>query len=111
MCLIRKPLTTEKEIKDWLSRLVHAVGMEVWWGPVSKNCTDPGNEGPSGIVLLKTSHASIHFWTKKEVPYCQMDLYSCKRFDPKVVLKLLAELDPIEIRHKMIYRNAGIPQR
>lgn len=111
MCLIRKPPKTEKEIRSWLTRLVKNVGMEVWWGPKVKNCTDLGNEGPSGIVLLKTSHASIHFWTNKEVPYCQMDLYSCKKFDPRIVIKMLHEFDPIKILDKMINRNAGIPER
>lgn len=97
-------LTTDR-IRGWLSRLVKAVGMEVLAGPFVVECSDPGNEGVTGIVVLSTSHCSLHIWDQCTVPYLKMDLYSCRRFSTETVMDMLRELDARVVEYLIIDRN------
>ncbi|MCL5004846.1 MAG: adenosylmethionine decarboxylase [Patescibacteria group bacterium] len=45
--------------------------------------------GVSGFVMLYESHISLHTWP--EEGYVAMDLYSCKDFDDKAIVKYLRE--------------------
>jgi len=47
------------------------------------------NWGISGFVMLYESHISIHVWPEKG--YVAMDVYSCKDFNHKEVIKFLKE--------------------
>src|SRR5271170_4039425 len=85
------PPTKPEILNDWFSRLVKAIDMEVFLEPQSKYCDIPGNEGLSGMVWLTTSHASLHFWNDIKAPFAKGDVYSCKEYDPNIVLKLLEE--------------------
>lgn len=49
---------------------------------------DPG--GWSGFVLIQESHISIHTFIKRK--FFTFDLYSCKEFDEKIVVKYLKKL-------------------
>lgn len=81
-------------ISRWLYRLPAKVRMHILHEPVVKVCTDAGNEGTTGYVLIKTSHASIHVWDKVARPYAKIDLYSCADFAVLDVLELVAEFGP-----------------
>jgi hypothetical protein len=70
--------------------------MAILHKPIVKVCDDEGNEGITGNVLIKTSHASIHIWDKIERPFAKIDLYSCARFTVSEVLELVAEFGPTE---------------
>lgn len=92
-------------LSSWLKRLVKAVDMEILHGPHVVSCSDPGNEGTTGVVVLSTSHSSVHIWDQEDVPYLKMDLYSCKRFDIQTVLAMLGELDARLCEYQVIDRN------
>jgi S-adenosylmethionine/arginine decarboxylase-like enzyme len=85
--------------------MVDAVGMQIMDGPHVKRCFDTGNEGVTGVVVLSTSHCSIHIWDQCAEPYLKMDLYSCRRFPIDIVLKMLRELDVRVCDYQIIDRN------
>lgn len=100
-----KPRFTEQSVADWLIRLVRAVEMEVLSGPHVSVCNDPGNEGITGVIVLSTSHSSIHVWDQLVEPYAKLDLYSCKRFALDTVLGMIEELHPRVCEYEVIDRN------
>lgn len=98
---------------DWLDRLVQVVGMEKLIGPYSIRCDDVGNEGCTGIVGIKTSHASIHVWENpdsEEPNFAKMDLYSCKDFNAWDVLHHMKIFDPDAVYITVYDRNGLQPK-
>lgn len=74
------------EITLLLLDVVKVADMTVMMGPYVQRCDTEGNEGITGAVVIETSHCSIHIWDKGEIRF---DLYSCKDFNEKDVVKLL----------------------
>lgn len=103
------PPTDPETVTRWLDRLVEAVGMKVLMGPYAQRCDTPGNEGVTGAVVIETSHATMHCWDTVEVPFLQLDLYSCADFSSRTVVDLLAEFGPAEIEWILVDRN-GAPE-
>jgi S-adenosylmethionine/arginine decarboxylase-like enzyme len=68
--------------------------MEVLIPPQSVYCDIPDNEGVTGFAVITTSHLAMHIWPKENV--VQLDVYSCKDFDPKIVYDLLNEFMSVE---------------
>lgn len=89
--LHKQPFKSE-QVRDWLTRLVKTVDMQELMPAEALECDDLGNEGVSGIVMLKTSHSSIHIWDRTELPYAKMMLYSCKAFNIEPILAMFVEL-------------------
>jgi len=80
------PPKTEDTLNKWLSELVDTVGMKVVAGPTSVYVDEPGNEGVTGTITLATSHAAIHVWDAEIPAMFQFDIYSCKEYNPNIVL-------------------------
>lgn len=102
---VKSPPTDPDKMKDWFCRMVEAVGMKVVIPPQVVNLKTPGNEGITGVVTIETSHSSIHVWESAEVAFLQFDLYSCKAFDPMIVLRLISEFDPYFYEFMLVDRN------
>jgi S-adenosylmethionine/arginine decarboxylase-like enzyme len=83
---VKNPPKTAEALNVWLSELVSKVDMKVVAGPTSVYVDEPGNEGVTGTITLATSHAAIHVWDAEEPAMFQFDIYSCKDYDPNVVL-------------------------
>jgi S-adenosylmethionine/arginine decarboxylase-like enzyme len=83
---VKNPPKTAETLNVWLSELVSKVDMKVVAGPTSVYVDEPGNEGVTGTITLATSHAAIHIWDAEEPAMFQFDIYSCKDYDPNVVL-------------------------
>ena len=83
---VKNPPKTAETLNVWLSELVSKVDMKVVAGPTSVYVDEPGNEGVTGTITLATSHAAIHVWDAEEPAMFQFDIYSCKDYDPNVVL-------------------------
>jgi S-adenosylmethionine/arginine decarboxylase-like enzyme len=81
---VNSPTKDPQVIEKWLSDLVEKVNMEIFLPPVAKYCDDPNNAGVTGVVVITTSHASIHLW---DHGLLQMDLYSCKHFNELAVVE------------------------
>lgn len=73
---LRSPPHSAFEVIAWLTTLTSKVGMRILAGPIATICETPGYEGPTGTVIIETSHASIHVWDQVPEPYAQRDLYS-----------------------------------
>lgn len=83
---VKNPPKTAETLNVWLSELVSKVDMKVVAGPTSVYVDEPGNEGVTGTITLATSHAAIHVWDAEEPAMFQFDIYSCKDYDPNIVL-------------------------
>ena len=88
---VNNPFLNSEDVELWLTDLVKLIDMEIAIPSKAVMVGDIGNAGPTGLVGLKTSHASIHVWTEKkskDVGYLvQIDVYSCKDFDPQIVIQ------------------------
>jgi S-adenosylmethionine/arginine decarboxylase-like enzyme len=84
---MKNPPKTEEAVNEWLTQLVDTVGMKVVAGPTSVYVNEPGNEGVTGTITLATSHAAIHVWDEQKPAMFQFDIYSCKDYDPNIVLE------------------------
>jgi S-adenosylmethionine decarboxylase len=104
---VTNPINCDKECEGWLTNLVKLIDMEILVPPMVKYCDIEGNEGVTGVVVITTSHISIHIWPQQPQPYIRMDVYSCKDFDPKSVINYVHEtMEIVEEEHMVIDRNA-----
>lgn len=100
------PPAEPETVMNWLNELVRKVDMQVLIPATAIRCEDAGNEGVTGTIVICTSHASIHVWDKCDEPFAQIDLFSCKTFEPQTVLDHVAALmAPGELRYRLIDRN------
>jgi S-adenosylmethionine/arginine decarboxylase-like enzyme len=103
---VKNPPKTAEALNVWLSELVSKVDMKVVAGPTSVYVDEPGNEGVTGTITLATSHAAIHVWDAEEPAMFQFDIYSCKDYDPNVVLNHIDNnFDLMEAYWSFIDRN------
>ena len=101
---IRNTKVSEQELKEWFSNLVKLIDMEEFHEPIAKYDETVGNEGVTGIVLITTSHSSVHIWDENGL--IQFDLYSCKEFDESVVISEIDRMFDFEFLNTMtIDRN------
>lgn len=100
-----------KELDAWLVKLVEVAGMEILGDhQPSIRCDDEGNEGCTGTIRIKTSHASIHVWDKETVPFAMVDLYSCRDFDSIKIMEHCAVFEPDQIDGMVLDRNDFLPK-
>lgn len=60
--------------------------------------------GVSGFIMLYESHISLHTWP--EEGYVAMDLYSCKDFDHKSILKYVKKFwGAKKVKTKLVIRG------
>lgn len=90
---------------NWLVELVEKIDMKILMGPHVTYCNDPGNEGLTGIVCIATSHCAFHIWDKTSSPVIQFDLYSCKDFDPQIVLDHIKNIGAVIASWSIMDRN------
>lgn len=102
---VKNPLVDKTVAHTWLTSLIQKIGMNILAGPLVEDCTIPGNEGLSGVVILSTSHSVLHVWPKDEVPTVQFDLYSCSNIDLDVVFDHFKVMEPLEIEYKFLDRD------
>lgn len=109
---VANPPSDPAYIKEWLARVVHAVGMKLAVGleanPISYYCNLEGNEGLTGAAILETSHCAIHVWDKDDPAIVQFDLYSCSAIDINVIFDHLSEFNPSKVEYKFIDRENGL---
>jgi S-adenosylmethionine/arginine decarboxylase-like enzyme len=103
---INNPPQNPEDFNQWMMELVDKIGMKILMGPYSTYCNDEGNEGLTGLVCISTSHSSAHFWENDGKPFFKFDLYSCKDFDPKVVIDHMSIFEPNKIDYTLVDRNS-----
>ena len=77
-------------IHNWLISLVQLLDMKLLIDPQVVFCTEPNNEGITGLCAITTSSLTYHSWVDGNM--LQLDVYSCKDFDPVRVLHQVEKL-------------------
>ena len=106
--LVNKPPSTTDDVKEFLSSMISKVGMECISGPYAEMVEDEGNEAPTGVAILSTSHCAVHVWTHVSPARMEVDLYSCKDFNPTDIVKMIKEFDAHEIKCKFLDRDVDV---
>ena len=94
---VRHPITSEKELRKWLRNLVKKIDMKIIKGPYAAYVSKEGNRGLTGIVMIETSHISIHIWDEESPALVQCDVYSCAEFSSNEVLAEFVPMDVVTI--------------
>ena len=104
---VEQPFVNVDETEAWLFALANEIGMNITkhGGPHVDYVEKEGNCGIAGMVMIETSHISIHCWDKEDPPLVQMDVYSCAEYDEGVVLAFLSELEPTDVQWMLIDRK------
>ena len=101
---VNSPISTEKEIKKWLRNVVKKIDMKIIKGPYASYVQKEGNRGITGVVMIETSHISIHVWDEERPALVQCDVYSCAEFSSNEVLAEFLPMDVTKIDHILIDR-------
>ncbi len=104
-------LLTPNSVPDtvrWFKQLVAKIDMKLVDLPNNPNCfymDTPGNRGLTCVGIIETSHIALHCWDENSPGLFQLDVYSCKDFDPMTVVEHFARFQPIKIEHKFLDRE------
>ena len=101
---VNNPITSEKELKRWLRKLVKKIDMNIIKGPYTAYVSKEGNRGITGVVMIETSHIAIHVWDEISPALVQCDVYSCAEFSSNEVLVEFASMGITKIDHIMLDR-------
>ena len=105
---VNRPIVTEKGLKRWLRNLVKVIDMKIIGGPYAKYVTKEGNQGVTGIVMIETSHISIHIWDENLPALVQCDVYSCADFSSNEVFAQFIDMEVVKIDHMLLDRAKEI---
>ena len=105
---VKHPITSEWELRKWLKNLVKIIDMKIVGGPYTAYVTKEGNRGITGVVMIETSHISIHIWDETTPALVQCDIYSCAEFQQGEVIMHLGIMKPQKIEYMMVDRSEEI---
>ena len=105
---VKHPITSEWELRKWLKNLVKIIDMKIVGGPYTAYVTKEGNRGITGVVMIETSHISIHIWDEARPSLVQCDIYSCAEFQQGEVIMHLDIMKPKKIEYMMVDRSEEI---
>lgn len=88
-----KTLNDQNLVYNILDTLPEKIGMKKLIKPYvlfaeANHKRDPG--GWSGFIMIQESHISLHTFIKRR--FITADIYSCKKFDTRIVLKYFKEI-------------------
>tara|TARA_R110000803_G_scaffold154033_1_gene218863 strand:- start:1741 stop:2139 length:399 start_codon:yes stop_codon:yes gene_type:complete len=100
-------MNEEEIVTNFMTRLVKKIQMKLIAGPITSYVKDQGNVGWTSALLLSTSHVAMHIWNEWNV--MQLDVYSCKEFDERLVITYLKEtFGATMIKHRVLNRDGGL---
>jgi S-adenosylmethionine/arginine decarboxylase-like enzyme len=103
--------TDTKQADEFLTTLVEKIKMNILMGPYNVKCETVGNEGFTGAVIIDTSHATFHHWEKEDGHLMMADVYSCKDYDPEVVVAHIKEYFGLNsVQYTVFDRSNGCHQ-
>ena len=101
-------LQDSKLIYNFLDELPGLIGMTKIKQPDVVVFEDEDKAGVTGIVMIVTSHISIHTYSLKRCFF--LDVFSCKDFDSKIVVDKAREtFDQTWSTHQVIDRGTNFP--
>jgi len=92
-------------MKSWFEKLIQTIDMKILDGPHLVYCDMEGNRGLTGIAIIETSHIALHSWDEISPGLIELDIFSCKYFDPNDVIDALREFGLVGIDFKCIDRT------
>lgn len=95
-------------IYRFLDNLPALIGMEKIGPPQLAVFDDPDKAGITGIVMIVTSHISVHTYSLKGCIF--MDVFSCKELDPQIVIgHTIAVFGITEYESRVLSRGTQFP--
>ena len=83
---------TPKILKNCMIELSKKLGMKIIYGPIVKNIAgkvNPLHGGYESVLIWAESEASVYTWKRNN--FFTVDIYTCRKFDPKVALDHIKE--------------------
>jgi len=106
----KKP-PTEDELKAWMVELVDKVGMKILAGPISADIDYMvGNNGPTCVCIIETSHMACHVWNDTDPALIQLDVYTCGPFNPNDVIEHIQVWEPVKVEHLFLDRELTLEE-
>jgi len=110
---LRDPIRDVAVMKEWMLELIDAIDMELLMGPEAIYYSGFGlyNVGMTAFAIITTSHIGLHTFENydSEGKYVdtklELDIYTCKSFDPKSAFKMIEQFGPLEISYKFMDRE------
>lgn len=99
-----KNLDSHSKIKQFFAETIKSIKMKPLSDILVVSVDNEEGRGTSAVQLIVTSTITFHSDDRYECAF--LDFFSCKTFDPKVVIKLIKKyFEPEKIRTKFIYRE------
>ncbi len=93
---------------ETLNELPEKIGMRKIGFPHIAQFKEAEIAGISGIIMVVESHISIHTYSNKE--FISLDVYSCKQFNPQIVIDYIKKIYNIgEMEINVIDRGKKFP--
>ena len=102
---ILKPPTSTSWCSMWLTSLISKIDMKILKGPIVAYSDMVGNRGLTGIVIIETSHIAFHSWDEAIPAVIQLDVYSCKDFEPQTIFNELEVFNLKKLEYKFLDRE------
>ncbi len=105
---VKEPPSDVVLTAQWFKDLVQAIDMKILMGPYVTYLDKEGNRGLTGICVIETSHMAMHVWDESNPGLIELDVYSCKSFNPEIVLSALEKFKPVKVEHILLDRKETI---
>lgn len=102
---VNKPPQGTTFMEMWLQDLVQALGMKILMGPYATYSEMPGNRGLTAACIIETSHIVLHAWDEELPGMLQLDVYSCSKVDPQLILEAIQVFEPTHVDYKFLNRK------
>lgn len=102
---VNKPPMSTEVIETWLKDLISSIDMKILSGPHAVYLDKAGNRGLTAVTIIETSHIAIHVWDEESPGLIQLDVYSCKEFNPETVFVKFEQFEPVSIEWFMLDRT------
>ena len=105
---VEEPPSDVIKTAQWFKDLVEAIDMKILMGPHVVYLDKEGNRGLTGVCVIETSHMAMHVWDETTPGLIELDVYSCKSFNPEIVLQALQQFKPVKVEHILLDRKDTI---
>ena len=106
--LVTKPPVDCVAVDTWLCELCELIGMNLLAGPITAYVDTVGNRGVTGVCIISTSHIAVHVWDESDPAVIQLDVYTCARLDPQLVIRHLDQFTPTHIDTHYLDRDRAV---
>ena len=93
--------------EEFTKKLIKDIDMKILAGPYAKYCDVTGNRGLTCVTIIETSHIALHSWDENDPALVQLDVYSCKDLDEKIVFDYLYKFQPVRMSYRYFDRETN----